>query len=60
MGRDVYHEFSQTYADTGNRQVLQIDLDGQFIEKYESDGVTPGAKWVMMVDEFSWIALNLP
>ena len=28
------------------------------IEKYESDGVTPNPKWVMMEAEFSWIALD--
>ena len=51
-GRHVGHEISETYADTDEPTGVTGQSRWTVIEKYESDGVTPNPKWVMMVDEF--------
>ena len=57
-GRHVGHEISETYADTGEPTGVTGQSRWMVIEKYESDGVTQDPKWVMMEEEFSWIALD--
>ena len=47
-----------TYADTGEPTGTGSQSRWTVIEKYESDGVTPNPKWVMMETEFYWIALD--